>query len=62
MKIVYTIYSIDNEAGKMLATLTDMNQANMMEPYFRNLYHNDRFKVTVKYGRQKAEHFCGWFR
>jgi hypothetical protein len=62
MKITYKLYSVDHPEGKMLATLTDMSQANMMEPYFRQTYNRDQFKVTVKYHRQKEEWLTGNYR
>lgn len=62
MKITYKLYSVENPEGLKLAELSDMSQANYMEPYFRNTYNRAQFKVTVKYGRQKEEWLTGRYR
>jgi hypothetical protein len=62
MKITYKLYSIENEEGQKLAEVYDHSQANLLEPYYRQVYNRDQFKVTVKYGRQKEEWLTGSFR
>lgn len=62
MKITYKLYSVDHENGLKLAEVSDMSQANILEPYYRQTYNRDQFKVTVKYGRQKEEWLTGSFR
>jgi hypothetical protein len=62
MKITYKLYSNETPEGQKLAELSDMSQANVMEPYYRQTYNRDQFKVTVKYGRQKEEWLTGSFR
>lgn len=62
MKITYKLYSVDNEEGIKLAEVSDLSQANILEPYYRQTYNNDYFKVTVKQGRQKEQWLTGSYR
>lgn len=59
MKITYKLYNAEFPEGQTLATIHDMSQANVLEPYYRNIYNNSAFKVTVKYHRQKEQWFTG---
>lgn len=60
-KITYKLYSEEFPEGKELAVLRDENQAAFMEPYFRQVYGNSRFKVTSRRFRKKEEHLTGYW-
>ena len=62
MKITYKLYSVENPEGMKLAEVSDLSQANLLEPYYRQVYNRDQFKVTVKQGRQKEQWLTGSFR
>lgn len=62
MKITYKLFSVENQEGTKLAEIYDQSQANILEPYYRQVYNRDQFKVTVKYGRQKEEWLTGSYR
>lgn len=62
MKITYKLYSVEHQDGTKLAEITDMSQANILEPYYRQTYNRDQFKVTVKYDRKKEEWLTGSYR
>jgi hypothetical protein len=59
MKITYKLYSEFEPEGKTLATIHDMSHANLLEPYYRQIYSTMQFKVTVKYHRQKEQYLTG---
>lgn len=62
MKITYKLYSVDHPEGQKLAEISDMSQANILEPYYRQAYNRDQFKVTVKYHRQKEHWLTGSYK
>jgi hypothetical protein len=62
MKITYKLYSVENPEGMKLAEVSDLSQANLLEPYYRQTYNRDQFKVTVKYHRQKETWLTGGLR
>jgi hypothetical protein len=62
MKITYKLYSVEHPEGTKLAEVTDLSQANILEPYYRQVYNRDQFKVTVKQDRQKEQWLTGSFR
>lgn len=62
MKITYKLYSVDHPEGIKLAEICDLSQANILEPYYRQTYNRNQFKVTVKHGRQKEEWVTGSYR
>lgn len=62
MKITYKLYSVEKPEGIKLAEVYDMSQSNLLEPYYRQTYNRDQFKVTVKQGRQKETWLTGSYR
>lgn len=58
-KNTYKLYYDEKPLGIELAIVNDEQQANILESYYREVYDNDKFLVTVKKFRKKEERLLG---
>lgn len=60
--IKFTLYSEEHPNGLVLSQIRDENTVWYLKSYYKNLYRNDKFKVTIKRPRKLEEYFCGGYQ